>query len=312
MKQSLQHLHQEFMNECRYASKLSPETLRGYQAGFDLLIKLMPNIEMTTICSKMIIEFFRRLENRERVVGKGQIKKGVKKTTIATYRSKLNKFFDWLARKGHLGTNPFREMEYPAVSYEDRKFLKKEDVEKIFTAVGFTIDWQSQLVRKRNFALMHALLYCGLRRGECMNLKMLDIDFQRKQLTVRAETSKSKRERVIPLNSKILLALHDYAEERKKYTTPYFFVSNNKDDKLTYDGLKHLVEKIIHASGVKFHVHQLRHTFAVNLLNNGCDVAKLKQLMGHTDIRMTMAYLRCIPTKAMRADIEVLSLDTLL
>ena len=182
----------------------------------------------------------------------------------------------------------------------------------IFTAIAFTIDWQNQLVRKRNIALMHTLLYCGLRKGECINLKILDIDFLRKLLTVRAETSKSKRERTIPLNTKVLSALQDYAVERKHYTTPYFFVSNNHDDKLTYNGLKHLMERIVHASGVKFHLHQLRHTFAVNLLNNGCDSAKLKQLMGHTDIRMTMAYLRCIPSKAMRADLEALSLDSLL
>jgi integrase/recombinase XerD len=59
-------------------------------------------------------------------------------------------------------------------------------------------------------------------------------------------------------------------------------------------------------------VHQFRHTFAVNFLNQGGDIAKLKQLLGHRDIRMTSAYLRCLPTSAMRTNVESISLDTLL
>ncbi|RJO59499.1 hypothetical protein C4546_01995 [Candidatus Parcubacteria bacterium] len=57
--------------------------------------------------------------------------------------------------------------------------------------------------------------------------------------------------------------------------------------------------------------HQFRHTFAVNVLNNGSDIAKLKQLLGHRDIRMTATYLRCLPTSAMRGDVETLTLDNL-
>jgi integrase/recombinase XerD len=59
-------------------------------------------------------------------------------------------------------------------------------------------------------------------------------------------------------------------------------------------------------------VHRFRHTFAVNFLNRGGDIAKLKQLLGHRDIRMTSAYLRCLPTSAMRTDVESITLESLL
>lgn len=292
--------------------KLSPETLRGYQASFELLKTIMPHIDLDSLMPAMITEFFKRLETRERTVGNNIIKRGVKPSTVATYRSKLNKFFDWLRIKGRIEENPFAQIAYPSVRYDDRKFLKKGEIEKIFSAL--TLAYQKPFIRKRNLAIFSVLLNCGLRKNELVNLKVYDIDLERKLLLVRGETSKSRRDRSIPLNSSVVGFLKDYIDERKKKrcTTPYFFISSICDDRLTKEGLVHIVDGLKASSGVPFHLHQIRHTFAVNMLNNGCDIAKLKQLMGHSDIRMTMAYLRCLPTKAMRADVERLTFDNLI
>ena len=314
MKKNLKQLHAEFIEEQRYSAKLSPETLRGYQSAFDLLQKIIPTIDPETISEKTMTEFFKQLETRERMVGRGKIKKGVRKSTIATYRSKLNTFFEWLKRRGIIKKNPFNNMEYPDVRYEDIKFLKKEEVEKIITAITMNIKWANHLVQKRNMAIFCILLCCGLRKGELLGLKTYDIDLERKIITVRAETSKSKIERTIPLNSLAIRNLEDYVNERKKrnYSTSHFLVSNNRDDGFTSHGFKHLINLLNEKSGVNFHAHQLRHTFAINMLNQGCDIAKLKQLMGHRDIRMTAVYLRCLPTSAMRQDVELLTLDNLI
>ncbi len=45
-------------------------------------------------------------------------------------------------------------------------------------------------------------------------------------------------------------------------------------------------------AGVDMHPHQLRHTFAITLLEAGCDIVTIKELMGHEDINTTMQYLR--------------------
>jgi site-specific recombinase XerD len=155
------------------------------------------------------------------------------------------------------------------------------------------------------------LLNCGLRKGELIGLKMLDVNFEHCELLVRGEISKSKIDRYIPLNKTVIIAIKEYIEERKrcKYTTPFLWVSGAGDEPLTQYGLKHLNNKIVTTSGVRFHLHQFRHTFAVNMLSTGTDIYKLKQLMGHTDIRMTCAYLRCLPNKVMKADVERLDIN---
>ena len=309
----LAQLHREFVTEKRYSARLSEVTLRGYEQGFALLREVMPDIGVDRLTTATMTEFFRRLETRSRIVGRGIKKMGVKKSTIATYRSKLSQFFGWLERRKYLKANPFTIMEYPDVQFEDRKFLGRSEIHKIFAALAFGIARQSTFLQRRNLAIFAMLLYTGIRKGELLQLRVFDLETNRSELTVRAETSKSRLRRTIPISTELMKMLRDYLIERsrRKVTTPYLFVSSGKDGRLTGDGLKHLVEAVRKASGVRFHVHQFRHTFAVNVLNSGSDIAKLKQLLGHRDIRMTATYLRCLPTSAMRGDLERLALDTL-
>ena len=204
-------------------------------------------------------------------------------------------------------------MLYPTPRYEDKKFLYRRQIEMIVTSIT-TNPWKSLLFKKRNLALVYIAFSCGLRKSELINLKVIDIDIEKKWLRVRGETSKSKIDRFIPINSDAFLQLKDYMDERykNKYETPYLFVSNAKDALLTSHGLKHLVEKLKEISGVKFHMHQFRHTFAVNHVAKGTPLAKLQQMMGHRDIRMTQAYTRCIPTSQMEVDVEKVNLSNLI
>ena len=311
---ALRSLQEQFLSEQRFLTRLAPETLRGYGQTFAVFQSLMPTITADQLTAAAFTEFFRRLATRTRTVGPGRERRGVKTSTVATYRSKLNRFCEWLTLRGEIRGNPFHGMAYPDVRYEDRQFLPRQSVERIFASLALGLGSRSRLLRRRNVAIFAVLLYTGLRRGELLALRVIDVDFARLQLTVRAETSKSRRQRVVPINSQLLQALEDYWEERRRQNIECasLFTSGTGKGALTADGLKHLVERVRRKSGVAFHLHQFRHTFAVNLLNRGGDVAKLKQLLGHRDIRMTSTYLRCLPTSAMRTDVENVTLDSLL
>lgn len=311
MRKTLEQLFREFIYECEFVKKVKPETLRGYVQTFNLFNKIMPAANINTISTDALISFFKTLHERKRIVGKGVVKVGVQKSTIATYWSKLSVFFEWLAVKKHIRTNPLRQLRHPSPVYQDRKYLKKEEIEKIITAIH-THHNNNILLLKRNVVLLHLLLFCGLRKGELMSLQVRDIDFERRSVTIRGDTSKSGKTREIPLHSSVMMYLKDYFSARKTYTTPYVIVSSNRDEKLTDNGLKHLIDKLKLNSGVSFHVHQLRHTFAINFLKTSNNIAKLKQLLGHKNISMTMIYLRCLPTDELRGDVENMSIDTLI
>jgi integrase/recombinase XerD len=307
VRKNIQQLFEEYVMESRYSRRVRPETIRGYQQAFASFMKVVPDVCFETLTPATITRFFRILEHRKRIVGRGIVKVGVKKSTIVTYWSKLFNFFEWLQIREHIKINPFRQMQYPRVEYADRRFLSRQDVERIISAIHSKSS--SLFLLKRNLTIFYILLFCGLRREELLLLQIRDIDMERKMLTVRAETSKIPRTRHIPIHSQLWLHIKDYLRERKEYTSPFLIVSSKGDNRLSYEGLNNLVAVLKRQSGVSFHLHRFRHTFAVNFLKTSNNIAKLKQLMGHKDIRMTMVYLRCMPPEEMTADIENMSID---
>ena len=92
----------------------------------------------------------------------------------------------------------------------------------------------------------------------------------------------------------------------------YLVVSNNKDRRLSKDGLNHFVKKLVRLSGVKFHLHMFRHTFACGLAKNGIGSYNLQKLMGHTDLRITDRYLRSMGVEDLRDDVNNFSIDNLI
>ena len=315
MKSDIEKLFDEFINECQFAGKLRPETLRGYKRSFSLFKQLVPSITLESLTTTTITNFFRILQERTRIVGKGVKKTGVKDSTAFTYRNKLNTFFEWLEARQHILKNPLALMKNtrPRPDYSDSKSLRHNEIEKII--VSIQNNSSNLLQMKRDMAMIYTLLFTGIRRGEFAGLKIMDYDFERKSLTVRAETSKSKKSRIMPLNSQVYIRIDDYLQERRKsaiaYKTPGLFASLNCDKGLSLDGLKHWVKRLEMLSGVKFHLHRFRHTFTHNLAAKNVSAVKIQKLLGHSDLRMTQRYLRSLTPEDMREDVDRLNIDDL-
>ncbi len=311
MIKTLPQIFNEFLYDCEFSRKLKPATLLGYRETFRLMMKLVPETNLNSINSVLIIAFFRTLEERKRIVGKGDIKMGVKNSTVATYRGKLNTFFNWLVTNRYIEVNPLNSMKAPSVIYSEKKYLSKNDIEKILTAIHTHHD-NNLLILKRNLLLFYLLLFCGLRREELLRLQVRDFDLDKRHLTIRAENSKSQKTRRIPLHPEIIIRYKDYLNQRSEFATQFIFVSSNQDRNLSSGGLEHIVRKLIDATGIHFHVHQFRHTFAMNFLKQSNNIFKLKELLGHSDISMTTVYLRQLPTDEMRTDVESMTIDNLI
>jgi integrase/recombinase XerD len=312
MKKELKELFGDYIHECRFTTRRRPTTIKGYQEVFRHFSNLMPEVNYpSALTTDRMNEFFVRLQKRERVVGRGEIRKGVKDSTVKTYWSRLFSFFEWLKEREIIEKNPLKGITPPQPKYDDHRALRKKEIDRILSAI--TQHSKNSLIMKRDMLIVHILLFAGLRRGEISQLQVRDIDMERGILTVRPETSKSRRLRQIAINKTLYLHLDDYLRERKAhgYKTEYLIVSSTTDQGLTEHGFKHWVKRIERQSGVKFHLHRFRHTFAISLVNSGVNVVKIQRLMGHTDIRMTQRYLRSMGVEDMREDVDRLTLDNL-
>jgi site-specific recombinase XerD len=311
-KASLQQLFDEYVNECEFVKRLRPETIRSSKESFRHFKAIVPEVSsLADISPEIITVFFKRLQTRERLIGKGVKKIGVKDSTILTYGSRLKTFFKWLTYRKYIDSSPFDSLQLPRPSFIDQRALNGEQIKKIMGAIAQNAP--TPFLLKRDMAIVGILTFCGLRRNELVSLEIRDIDLFDGFITVRGETSKSKRTRKLPINCHLKMYLKEYLQERKSRgcKTPYLFVSSGLDHQLTAFGLRHWVDRIGRGSGTKFHLHRFRHTFATNLAMQDVGAIKIQKLMGHSDIKMTQTYLRSVSTEEMRGDVNKLSFENL-
>ncbi|MBU1557869.1 site-specific integrase [Patescibacteria group bacterium] len=312
MNKKLKNLFAEYIDYCNYTKGLRPQTVLSYKEAFKHFSNLMPDVETPrSINIENMNYFFKKLQTRKRIVGKGEERIGVKASTVFTYWSRLNSFFSWLENNNYIEKNPLPKMRPAQPQYNDKKSLSKAELQKILVAID--LHSTNPFLLKRDKVIVYLLFYCGLRKGELASLRVSDIDFIRGAITIRGATSKSKKDRLLPLNPVLEMHLKDYISERNKknYKTEYLLASNNCDKQLTFHGLKHWVKKFVELSGVKFHLHQFRHTFACGLAADGIGSYKLQKLMGHTDLRMTDRYLRSMGVEDFRDEVNRLCIDNL-
>lgn len=301
-----------YINECQFVRRLRPETIRSSKESFKYFKKLVPEVSsLVDLSPAMITVFFKRMQTRERIVGKGTKKIGVKDSTLLTYATRLKTFFNWLTERKHIDSNPFDTLQLPTPTFVDHRALNGEQIKKIMGALAQSAP--TSFLLKRDMAMVGILTFCGLRRNELVSLEVRDIDLFDGFITIRPETSKSKIMRKVPINTHLKMYLTEYLQERKKRgsKTAYLFVSSGTDRGLTLHGLKHWVERVSQSSGVKFHLHRFRHTFATNLAMQDVGAIKIQKLMGHKDIKMTQTYFRSISTEEMRDDVNKLSFENL-
>ena len=147
-----------------------------------------------------------------------------------------------------------------------------------------------QLLKHR---IVLGLLYgCGLRRFELLNIKLQDVDLDRKMLHIRE--GKGRKDRYVPLGNILARGLKTYLESER----PYVWLINGKNNtgqlqQLSETGVQWIIQEASRRAGIKKHVtsHVLRHTYATHLLEMGLDIMTLKELLGHSDIKTTLVYL---------------------
>ena len=165
-----------------------------------------------------------------------------------------------------------KETKLPAV-------LNREELRQLFKA--------PTLLKHR---IVLTLIYsAGLRSQEAINLKLSDIDFERKTIHIRQ--SKYKKDRIVPLSKYMAKGLKKYLSAEH----PHIWLFNGKepDGRYSVRGLSWIMRENLKKTNIKKEVslHTLRHSYATHLLEEGVNILLIKKLLGHARIETTMIYL---------------------
>lgn len=206
-----------------------------------------------------------------------------KSTSIRRKISSLKSFYKFLYKNNYIDKNdyPLYKISYPKVDKRLPKFVYYNDLLDIIRESTNDKDG----VRDR---LIIEMLYAtGLRVSELVNIKINDIDFNNRRIVV---CGKGNKERIVYYGEYAEDVLKEYLLTHKN-AEGYLFI-NNRGGKLTERGVRYIIDNIMKRLSIKTHVtpHVLRHTFATDMLNNGCDIKVVQELLGHSSLKATEIY----------------------
>ena len=216
----------------------------------------------------------------------------LKKNTQNYHLIALRSFLKHLA-KNNIKTLAPEKIELSKQEERQVDFIEGKDLERLLTSPLKIND--SELVAKRDKAILELLFSTGLRVSELSKLKIENINLKKDEFTVRG---KGKKLRLVFLSRAAKHWIHGYLKMRRD-NNPFLFIrfDKNKNDN-TYDGgltprsIQRLVEKYSIAAGITKDVtpHTMRHSYATDLLINGADIRSVQSLLGHSDISTTQIY----------------------
>ncbi len=160
--------------------------------------------------------------------------------------------------------------------------------------VSRLLDSCSDLKSRTIFSLIYS---CGLRISEAINLKVADIDFERKTVFVRR--GKSKKDRYTVLGDRMARLIREYCLVHSPRGC--LFYSRTTGEPLSADSIRSRFRTLAARLGLPkaVRVHTLRHCFATHLLEGGANIVHIMRLLGHSNIRTTMVYLHVQSTESM-------------
>lgn len=136
------------------------------------------------------------------------------------------------------------------------------------------------------------LMNTGMRRGEMFNLRWQDVDLVNKKITVVGNTSKTGQTRYIPLNEEAFNVLSIWQRQTKRQSG-LVFVGKHGKRFTNIDKAWKVLRRV--AKLEDFRLHDLRHHFASRLVSAGVDLNSVRELLGHSDIKMTLRYAHLAP-----------------
>lgn len=189
---------------------------------------------------------------------------------------------------------PLSLLSIPSLQMPDPlpRYLTDEQVRKLREEMEQAVS-EAKLASHRRLALLvRAVFYLlwqgGMRASEVEELRLEDLDFAQKRLSVR--DGKGKKDRTVYLTETAFHALQEYLAVRGEGSGDHVFLYRHAPLKrgLIHSRLKAAGERV----GVKVHPHRLRHTCATQLLNAGCRVTSIQRFLGHRDLASTLIYAR--------------------
>jgi integrase len=209
-------------------------------------------------------------------------------STINRWRALLRRVFSWAVENDYLDRTPFNKpgvraslvKARPENDSRDRR-LSDSEFRRLMATAG-----------PRLKPLIVVALYTGMRRGEMLKLTWSDLDAHPGWIRLRSRTTKSGRPRILPIHPDVQ-AVFDFLRtdamgQPKPSAAPVF---SNEVGEPVRNFREAWSGALKRAGIIGFRWHDLRHEFGSRNLECGASIIHVRDLLGHSDVKMTQRYL---------------------
>ena len=297
----------EYMIFCR-SNQLREKTLNSYEQAlrlFERWCKEALNIDNVDKVSEAVIRrYINELQERGKYTfyadekqkqtnnpeRRRDFRKPVSVCTINNYIRNLRAFFNWLDRDYILKKNPMKKVKQLKTSRKAKEYISDEDFKKLVSNLD-----KSYFAEHRDFAMIMLMIDSGMRLGECSCLLLGDIDLAKRQIFLRAEITKGRKDRVVFFSAKTERILRRWVQYKDRYIeSDYLFPVKHSGMPVNVQTFDSNFKGYLKRSGLnmEFTPHCLRNNFAKRCLMNGMDIYTLSRILGHSSVTVTeQAYL---------------------
>ena len=213
---------------------------------------------------------------------------GIARSSTARKLASIRTFFRYLTREGKLDRNPARLVSTPRLDQKIPPRLEQSEVERLLECPDPTTE-----LGRRDRAMLELLYATGVRVGELVALDLARVDLD--NMLVRVD-GKGGKERIVPYGEVASEAIRLYLNDRRELVrlgrgTDALFL-NARGGRLTARSVRRLLDRYLRDAALTSALspHSLRHAFATHLLERGCDLRSIQELLGHQSLSTTQKY----------------------
>ena len=267
---------EDYLKYLKYQKNYSEDTISSYKKDITEFLDFLniESLELLDIRYEDIRFYLMHLDSHKN-----------KSSTVSRKLSSQRNFYNYLLNENKIKVNPFTLVKMPKKDKNLPRFFYYNELEQLFEVSDLTTS-----LGQRNRLLLEILYASGIRVSELVNIKVKDI----KGLDIKV-LGKGNKERIVIIGeyAKEILDLYlDNGYKKLNIKDLEFLFLNNNGNKLTTRGVRYILDKIIADTsiGKKISPHMLRHSFATHLLNEGCDILSVQELLGHSSLSATSIY----------------------
>ncbi len=271
---SIEKLLSDYLSYLEIERNRSPKTRENYERYLREFLKFSKATNAGEITESVVRDFRIALARRD-----------IKKVTQNYYVIALRNFLKYLARHD-IKTFSADKIELPKTPSRQIEILDYRDLERLLAAPKGT-----DIRSLRDKAILEMFFSTGLRLSELCSLDRY-LDLNRGEVTVRGKGSKL---RIVFISDTARKAVKNYLSKRQDADAA-LFVSLTKTGKVIGRIIPRAAERVVERRALEagiakhIHAHEIRHSFATDLLMNGADLRSVQELLGHANISTTQMY----------------------